>query len=229
MPLRKNERETGTPMDEYFLGAIVAAGRVRAGQTNVDGRPTCGLYEKCIAPLCPLDQSSLKGVWYPGEEICRSRTHGNLPWIRAQRKIGRAKASGYFNLEILNSIRTIRKGIMGLDPNAEEKPQLRRWLEHHEKKRSSGGRINEASAGKAGKKPLAEHYSDDSSGICPAGRPEALFNLCPGVPQAGVSAPLQNLSKPGVQGKDLCRNGGARHPSRTGMGKPPSRRSAPKK
>jgi hypothetical protein len=98
-------------------------------------RPACGLYETCIAPLCPLDQSSLNGIWYPDEEICRSRTHGNLPWIRTQRKITRAEATGYFTLEILNSIRTIRKGITGLDPNIEEKPQLKRWVELHEKKR----------------------------------------------------------------------------------------------
>ena len=54
--------------------------------------PSCGLYETCIAPLCPLDQDSLNGIWYPDEEICRSRTHGNLPWIRTQRKIARAEA-----------------------------------------------------------------------------------------------------------------------------------------
>lgn len=169
-------------MDEYFLGAIVATGRGGAEQTSVEGRPTCGLYEECIAPLCPLDRSSLKGIWYPNEEICRSRTHGNLTWIRAQRKIARAKATGYFNLEILNSIRTIRKGIMGLDPNAEEIPQLRRWIGLHEKKR-----------------------------------------------QKPVSAPLQNVSKPGGQRKNFCRNGGSQRPNRTGTGKPPSGRSRPKK
>lgn len=169
-------------MDEYFLGAIVAAGKGGTQQTGAEGRPTCGLYEDCIAPLCPLDQSSLKGIWYPGEEICRSRTHGNLTWIRAQRKINRAKATGYFNLEILKSIRTIRKGITGLDPNAEEIPQLRRWIGLHEKKR-----------------------------------------------QKPVSAPLQNVSKPGGQGKYLCRNEGSQHPNRTGTGKPPSGRSRLKK
>ena len=122
-------------MDEYFLFAAIATGPGGTERAGTGGRPLCGLYEECIAPLCPLDRVSLKGVWYPGEEICRSRTHGNLTWIRAQRKISRAEATGYFNLEILNSIRTIRKGITGLDPNTDEKPQLRRWLELHEKKR----------------------------------------------------------------------------------------------
>jgi hypothetical protein len=169
-------------MDEYFLGAIVSTGGGGTDQASAEGRPACGLYETCTAPLCPLDQDSLKGIWYPDEEICRSRTHGSLPWIRAQRKIARAEASGYFNLVILKSIRTIRKGITGLDPNAEEKPQLRRWLGLHEKKR-----------------------------------------------QKPVSAPLENMSKPGGQGKKLCRNGGSQHPDRTGTDKPPSRRSAPRK
>jgi hypothetical protein len=116
-------------MDEYFLGAVVSACKGGTDQTSAAGRPSCGLYEDCISPLCPLDKSSLKDIWYPDEEICRSRTHGNLPWIRTQRKIARAEASGYFTLEILNSIRTIRKGITGLDPNVDEKPQLKRWVE----------------------------------------------------------------------------------------------------
>jgi hypothetical protein len=32
------------------------------------------------------------------------------------------------------------------------------------------------------------------------------------------------VSKPGGQGKNLCRNGGSRHPNRKGTGKPPSGR-----
>ena len=195
-------------MDEYFLRTIANAVRGGAEQTGVEGRPTCGLYEECIAPLCPLDQSSLKGIWYPGVEICRSRTHGNLPWIRAQRKISRAKATGYFNLEILNNIRTIRKGITGLDPNTDEKPQLRRWLELHEKKRS-GGRRTYAVPVREAKGALSHRH--------PLGL------------QTGVSAPLQNVSKPGGQGKDFCRNRGSQHPSRTATGKPSSGRSRPKK
>jgi len=218
-------------MDEYFLGAIVAAGS-GAEQTGVEGRPTCGLYEECIAPLCPIDQSSLKGIWYPGEEICRSRTHGNLTWVRAQRKIYRAKATGYFNLAILNSIRTIRKGITGLDPNAEEKPQLRRWLELHEKKRSSGGRLVEIrvrEAKGAKEKTPFKDSTDHPSRRGLAGRQETLSTRQLADPRKRVSAPLQNVSKPGGQDKNLCRNGGSQHPNRTGTGKPSSGRSTPKK
>ncbi len=51
----------------------------------------CRLYETCSAPLCPLDRASLQnGIWYPDEEICRSRTFGNLTWIRQQGKIAKS-------------------------------------------------------------------------------------------------------------------------------------------
>ena len=131
-----DEAKTTVVIEEADGKECVSSGRGFEGH-SAEGSRACRLYEDCIAPLCPLDRISLRGVWYPDDEICRSRTHGNLPWISSQRKIARAGASGYFTLEILNSIRTIRKGITGLDPNVEEKPQLRRWLEIHEKKRIS--------------------------------------------------------------------------------------------
>ena len=187
-------------------------GRSAEGPSS-ESRPACALYETCFAPLCPLDKSSLSGIWYPDEEICRSRSHGNLSWIKAQRKIARAATTGYFTLEILNSIRTIRKGITGLDPNVDEKPQLRRWLDLHERKRSDFGRRQNTTLlfepGKA--------EPDGSSTRRPAG------------PKTGVSGPLQNMAKQGGQGKNLCRNGGSQHPNRIGTGKPPSRRFAPPK
>ena len=96
---------------------------------------TCGLFENCLAPLCPLDKNSLKGIWYSDEEICRSRTHGNLTWIRAQRKIARVKAGGYFTLEMLRRNCIVKKGIAGLDSDEAEEPQLRRWLADHPERR----------------------------------------------------------------------------------------------
>lgn len=176
-------------------------------------RFACALYETCLAPLCPLDRSSLNGIWYPDEEICRSRSHGNLSWIKAQRKIARAATTGYFTLEILNSIRTIRKGIAGLDPNMDEKPQLLRWLDLHERKRSDFGGRQSTPLMFETEKP----EPDDFSTRRPAG------------PKKGVSAPLQNMAKQGGQGKNLCRNRGSQHPNRIGTGKLPSRRFASQK
>ncbi len=96
---------------------------------------TCGLFEECLAPLCPLDPGSLKGVWYADEEICRSRTYANLPWIRGQRKIRRVGAKGYFTLEMLRRNCIVKKGIAGLDSDEAEEPQLRRWLADHPERR----------------------------------------------------------------------------------------------
>ena len=81
---------------------------------------TCALFESCVAPLCPLDAASLKGVWYADEEICRSRTYASLAWIRGQRKIGRVRAGGYFTLEMLRRNCIVKKGIAGLDADAAE-------------------------------------------------------------------------------------------------------------
>ena len=98
-------------------------------------RPACTLFESCLAPLCPLDPSSLKGIWYPDEEICHSRTYASLPWVRGQRKIGRVCARGYFTLEMLQRNCIVKKGIAGLDSDAVEEPQLQRWLADHPERR----------------------------------------------------------------------------------------------
>ena len=94
----------------------------------------CRLYETCSAPLCPLDRASLlNGIWYPDEEICRSRTFGNLPWIRQQGKIAKSASptDRYFHPEMLQRNCIVKKGIAGLDPDEIEKPQLQKWLDDH--------------------------------------------------------------------------------------------------
>ena len=120
------------------VGGQVLSGRLSGRQemevVPTSGRSVCTLYENCIAPLCPLDRSSLKGIWYPDEEICRSRTHGNPPWMKAQRKLSRVAAGGYFTVEMLNRFVVIRKGITGLDPNVPEEPQLRTWFQKRAEK-----------------------------------------------------------------------------------------------
>jgi hypothetical protein len=97
----------------------------------------CKHYERCSAPICPMDERSLKGIWYPDEESCMSSAYGNLSWIKAQKKIVKASAQAnrYFTFEMLKINCFIRKGIIGLDPNIEEKPQLQRWLKEHPSKR----------------------------------------------------------------------------------------------
>ena len=181
----------------------------------------CGLFENCLAPLCPLDRSSLKGIWYSDEEICRSRTHGNLTWIRAQRKIARVKAEGYFTPEMLADIRTARRGLTGLDPNEEEQTQLRRWLDLHARKRT--GREGDGRDGMKGKAQWAGEILAGNA------RQPDLFGQGAAGFENGVSAPLRNVAKQGGQGKNSCRNRGSQHPNGRGTGKPPCRGSVRRK
>ena len=97
-------------------------------------KQSCKKYETCSAPLCPIDRQSLKhGIWYPDEEICRSKTYGNLPWVKAQKEIClcASRADRYFTLEMLQRNCITRKGIVGLDPDEPEGLQLKRWLQDH--------------------------------------------------------------------------------------------------
>ena len=85
-------------------------------------RDNCKYAEYCSAPLCPLDRESLKhGIWYPDEEICRLK---NSPkWIKNQKKIVKvgAPTNYYFDYQMLNTLKAIRKGIKGKDPDASVK------------------------------------------------------------------------------------------------------------
>jgi hypothetical protein len=88
------------------------------------------MYEVCEAPFCPLESNSLI-IWYAGEEICRERVHRNIPLVQAQRKIAKFAPAGYFTLEMLNRNCIIKTGMLGLDPDREERPQLQLWLKNH--------------------------------------------------------------------------------------------------
>jgi hypothetical protein len=128
-------RSGGSRVPELSLSPV-------SDQGPAGRRPACTLYETCPAPLCPLDPSSLNGIWYRDEEICRSRSQGGRPWIRAQRRLARVAGSGagYFTLEMLNRLVVIRKGIAGLDPDLPKGPQLRAWFQKRPERRdpSSG-------------------------------------------------------------------------------------------
>ena len=99
-------------------------------------REDCPKFDKCGAPLCPLDSESLKdGIWYPDEEICKRK---NVPaWVKAQRKIAKKTQDidKYFNYAMLSRNCKIRKGISGIDPDKAEEPQLKKWFKAHPVKR----------------------------------------------------------------------------------------------
>lgn len=98
-------------------------------------RQNCKFYALCEVPFCPLDPASFKGIWYPGEEICRSRIHGNLLWIQTQRKLVKVGTEGYFTMEMLGRDCILKSGIQGLDPDKEERLQLQAWKKGHPRKR----------------------------------------------------------------------------------------------
>jgi len=99
----------------------------------------CNFYEKCSAPICPMepDKTNNHYPWYPDEEICRKRK--DLPaWVKQQRKIAKkAKPENlgyYFTLEMLKIPFRVTNQVKGLDPDKflkDEPKQLKQWLKTH--------------------------------------------------------------------------------------------------
>lgn len=104
-------------------------------RTDLTDKQACKFYAGCEAPFCPLAAESYRGILYPGEEICRSRSQGNLSWIQAQRRLIKANAGGYFTMAMLERDCILKTGIRGLDPDKEEKPQLQDWMRKHPRKK----------------------------------------------------------------------------------------------
>ena len=63
-------------------------------------REQCQRFEKCDAPLCPLDEDIEKRVWYVGEEICRAQKHNKHRWIKKQRSIVRRQTKTWLDKAI---------------------------------------------------------------------------------------------------------------------------------
>lgn len=95
----------------------------------------CPKFEECSAPLCPLEKKNLEiACWYPEEGICGKHYYG---WIQNQKKIAKkaADTDKYFTHEMLKINCKLAKGILGLDPNKPEEPQLEKWFESHPPKK----------------------------------------------------------------------------------------------
>lgn len=99
----------------------------------------CRNFDKCDAPMCPLDGCS--GPWYPlDDEICKSRTHGNIDWVLNQKKIANKTVNGYtyYTIRMLERNCKITKGITGLDPDLtidKEEREVEKWLKKHPEKK----------------------------------------------------------------------------------------------
>jgi hypothetical protein len=81
----------------------------------------CPYFEKCNAPICPLNPDIEKAIWYSSEEICRNKEFKNLSFIINQKKIAKLNQKhviqGFFTYTMLNRTLKIRKGISGLNEN----------------------------------------------------------------------------------------------------------------
>jgi len=82
--------------------------------------------------LCPLDENSIKNeIWYPDEEVCHKRSVPD--WVRRQKAIAKVKAPSdkYFTVEMLEAIKQVRKGIVGINPDlplGQAKEAERKWI-----------------------------------------------------------------------------------------------------
>jgi len=74
-------------------------------------------YERCNAPVCPLDKQSLKNsIWYSGEPVCGK--HGlDLKWLQIQRRIAKKAKDNtrYFTYQDFQKSKVVNP--RGHDPN----------------------------------------------------------------------------------------------------------------
>jgi hypothetical protein len=121
-------------------------------------REECNNFNTCSAPICPLcdKEENEYYTWFQDEEIC---TKNNTPtWVKRQKKISRKAKDNltYFTFEMLNRNCVIKDGIVGLDPDSPEDPQLKKWLKLHpikrelseEERKEIGERLNKSARSK---------------------------------------------------------------------------------
>jgi hypothetical protein len=85
----------------------------------VNPAEACPAWERCNAPLCPLDDQSMRhGVWYSDEEVCSRRGARIVPWVKIQYKVQKkAKRSDfYFTVNDFLTMKSVRKPL-GHDPD----------------------------------------------------------------------------------------------------------------
>ncbi|MGC8585739.1 MAG: hypothetical protein ACP5L4_06490 [Thermoplasmata archaeon] len=98
----------------------------------------CPYFQKCSAPICPMDPEKERAVWYPDEEICRNREFNDLDLIITQKKIARLnrmhEIQGLFTFSMLNRTLIVRKGISGIDEDQdldEAAKSEKTWIQKH--------------------------------------------------------------------------------------------------
>lgn len=91
-----------------------------------------------LTVLCPLDPNLDTQMWYPDEPICaRQGMLVEHPWLKTQRKIAKRtrRQDRYYTDKMVQRNCIVGRGMVGLDPERDEEPQLERWLRIHPAKK----------------------------------------------------------------------------------------------
>lgn len=82
---------------------------------------SCGSFEECSAPLCPMQPDTwARACWYPDEQVCISLKFRSLHWRKVQHRIQRKTKNhddGYFTVAMLSEIKQVKTGIKGANPD----------------------------------------------------------------------------------------------------------------
>jgi hypothetical protein len=98
----------------------------------------CPYFERCNAPICPMDPSKERAVWYPDEEICKNREFKDKDLIITQKKIAkinkRHEVQGIFTFNMLNRPLKIYESISGLNEDLDLEgiaKSEKTWIQKH--------------------------------------------------------------------------------------------------
>jgi hypothetical protein len=98
----------------------------------------CPYFESCNAPICPLNKSKGKAIWYSDEAICKNRDFFDLEYIKTQKKIAKVNKThsvkGYFTLKMLDQKIIVRSGIQGINEDTPIESSFileENWLRKH--------------------------------------------------------------------------------------------------
>jgi len=91
----------------------------------------CKYYDKCNAPICPLDRDSIEnGIWYSQEPICKNPEFSDNIVIRNMKTISKIDKSGetWYNYEMLNNELNFNGAIKGFSPDSIDKESIQKWI-----------------------------------------------------------------------------------------------------
>ena len=99
----------------------------------------CRHFDTCSAPICPLDESSLKNcTWFANEDICKLKQTPRF--VRNQKTIQKRSRDNetYYTHPMLNRDFIIKAGITGIDPDqeaAQAHQAEKKWIKDHPEKK----------------------------------------------------------------------------------------------